>query len=78
MIEKSEQNNQLLDEKDNIISTLQETELNSKNKILLLNEKINKILNEKDSEIKKLNTQISELESKIKIEQIIQKTTRTK
>ena len=72
LIEESKQNSQLLNEKDNIISTLQETELNSKNKILLLNEKINKILNEKNSQIQKLNTQISELESEIKIEHIIQ------
>lgn len=72
LIEENEQNNQLLNEKDNIISTLQETELNSKNKIILLNEKINKILNEKDSQIQKLNTKISELESEIKIENIIQ------
>lgn len=88
LIEEMERNKQILIEKDNLISTLQEIELNSNNKIFLLNEEISeitsdnenrikriveekniefeKILNEKDSQIKKLNTQLSELKPKVK------------
>lgn len=87
LIEERGMNKQALIEKDNLISTLQEVELDSKNQIFLLNDKISeitsdnenrikriseeknieidKILNEKESQIKKLNTQLSELNSKV-------------
>lgn len=66
LIKENERNDELLYEKDNIINTLQEKELNYKNEIYLLNEKINNISSDTEDKIKRITE-----EKNIEIDKIL-------